>query len=186
MDGGRLERKPAGEALQIGIRVDGVTVTAFTTPELPEGAEITVIATGLLGKLPRERDGLRREFARHHVDEGHQGKGDGDRHGVRCPPGGGAEPGQRRLEQIRQHGLAEEAEPDARQRDAELRGSDRVVESPDRPLGRCGAAAPLGAPKTHLAAPHRDQRELAGDEVGVRGHQQEDGEETEGRSEVHG
>ena len=49
---------PAGEALQIGIRVDGVTVTAFTTPELPEGAEITVIATGLLGKLPRERDGF--------------------------------------------------------------------------------------------------------------------------------
>lgn len=49
---------PAGEALQIGIRVGGQTVTAFTTPALPEDAQVTVIATGLLGKLPRERDGF--------------------------------------------------------------------------------------------------------------------------------
>jgi hypothetical protein len=49
---------PAGEALQLGIRVDGETVTAFTTPELAEGSEVTVIATGLLGKLARERDGF--------------------------------------------------------------------------------------------------------------------------------
>jgi hypothetical protein len=49
---------PAGEALQLGIRVDGQTVTAFTTPALEDGAQITVIATGLLGKLARERDGF--------------------------------------------------------------------------------------------------------------------------------
>jgi hypothetical protein len=45
---------PSGAALQIGIAAGGATVTAFTTPYLPEGAEIFVIATGALGKLPRE------------------------------------------------------------------------------------------------------------------------------------
>lgn len=49
---------PAGKALAIGIAAGGNRVTAFTTPKLPEGAEILVIATGLLGKLARERDGF--------------------------------------------------------------------------------------------------------------------------------
>ncbi|MHC4847092.1 MAG: DUF4397 domain-containing protein [Planctomycetota bacterium] len=51
---------PAGQALQIGIRVaqNDARVTAFTTPELPAGGELFVIATGLLGKLPREEDGF--------------------------------------------------------------------------------------------------------------------------------
>lgn len=49
---------PAGEALQIGIVADGTAVTAFTTPELPEGAELFVVATGLLGDLPREASGF--------------------------------------------------------------------------------------------------------------------------------
>lgn len=44
---------PAEQALRVGIRVDGTTVTSFTTPELPDGGEVFVIATGLLGKLPR-------------------------------------------------------------------------------------------------------------------------------------
>ena len=49
---------PAEQALRIGIRVDGTTVTSFTTPELPDGGELFVVATGLLGKLPRESDGF--------------------------------------------------------------------------------------------------------------------------------
>jgi hypothetical protein len=49
---------PAGANLRIGIRVDGTTVTSFTTPELPEGGELIVVATGLLAKLPRETDGF--------------------------------------------------------------------------------------------------------------------------------
>jgi hypothetical protein len=49
---------PAGEALQVGIVADDETVTAFTTPELPEGAELFVIATGLLDRLPREEAGF--------------------------------------------------------------------------------------------------------------------------------
>ena len=49
---------PAGAALQVGIAAGGNTVTAFTTPELPEGANLFVIATGLLGSLPREDSGF--------------------------------------------------------------------------------------------------------------------------------
>lgn len=48
----------AGEALQIGIAANGQKVTAFTTPELPEGGQLFVIATGLTGKLAREGDGF--------------------------------------------------------------------------------------------------------------------------------
>ena len=51
---------PAGENLQIAIWAGNplARVTVFTTPQLPEGAELFVIATGLLSKLPREIDGF--------------------------------------------------------------------------------------------------------------------------------
>jgi len=49
---------PAGKKLGIGVVAGGARVTAFTTPELPEGANVLVVATGLLGKLARERDGF--------------------------------------------------------------------------------------------------------------------------------
>ncbi len=51
---------PAGEALQIGIWAGSPLgrVTAFTTPALPDGGELFVIATGLLGELPRDKDGF--------------------------------------------------------------------------------------------------------------------------------
>jgi hypothetical protein len=49
---------PANAALQVGITAGGNRVTAFTTPALPAGADLFVIATGLLGKLPREVDGF--------------------------------------------------------------------------------------------------------------------------------
>jgi hypothetical protein len=47
---------PAGAALQIAIWAGqpAQRVTAFTTPALPDGAELFVIATGLLAQLPRE------------------------------------------------------------------------------------------------------------------------------------
>lgn len=48
---------PAG-ALAFGVAKDGGRVTAFTTPKLPSGGQLLVIATGLLAKLPRERDGF--------------------------------------------------------------------------------------------------------------------------------
>jgi hypothetical protein len=49
---------PAGSSLAIGIAKDSARVTQFTTPKLPAGAQLLVIATGLLAKLPRERDGF--------------------------------------------------------------------------------------------------------------------------------
>ena len=49
---------PAGEALQVGILAGGEPVTAFTTPEIPAGVPVYVIATGLLGDLPRQETGF--------------------------------------------------------------------------------------------------------------------------------
>jgi hypothetical protein len=48
----------ADRANAIGIAAGGGRVTAFTSPELPEGAELFVIATGLTSKLARETDGF--------------------------------------------------------------------------------------------------------------------------------
>ncbi|HSO33442.1 MAG TPA: DUF4397 domain-containing protein [Labilithrix sp.] len=49
---------PSNTELAVGIAAGGARVTAFTTPKLPDGANVLVIATGLLGKLGRERDGF--------------------------------------------------------------------------------------------------------------------------------
>ena len=49
---------PAGSALQLGIAAGDETVTAFTTPALPEGGELFVIAVGRLGELPRQATGF--------------------------------------------------------------------------------------------------------------------------------
>jgi hypothetical protein len=51
---------PSDTELQIAIWAGSplARVTVFTTPQLPEGGEIFVIATGLLAKLPRETDGF--------------------------------------------------------------------------------------------------------------------------------
>ncbi len=57
--GGSWIELPAGEALQIGINVaGGDRVTSFTTPELPAGEEIFVIATGSLAQPARADDGF--------------------------------------------------------------------------------------------------------------------------------
>ena len=49
---------PSGQALQAAILVDATLdrVTAFTTPSLPEGAELFVIATGFLGPKANQTD----------------------------------------------------------------------------------------------------------------------------------
>jgi hypothetical protein len=51
---------PSDTELQIAIWAGNPLsrVTVFTTPQLPEGGELFVIATGLLSKLPREADGF--------------------------------------------------------------------------------------------------------------------------------
>lgn len=40
---------PAGQRLAIGVAKDSSRVTSFTTPKLPDGGQLLVIATGLLG-----------------------------------------------------------------------------------------------------------------------------------------
>lgn len=50
---------PENTALQVGVVAGGAVVTAFTTPAVvPAGAEVFLIATGQLGKLPREDAGF--------------------------------------------------------------------------------------------------------------------------------
>lgn len=49
---------PANQSLAIGIASAGSRVTSFSTPKLPDGAQLLLVATGLLGKLGRERDGF--------------------------------------------------------------------------------------------------------------------------------
>jgi hypothetical protein len=48
----------ADKELQLGIAANGERVTAFTTPPLPAGERLFVIATGLTAKLARESDGF--------------------------------------------------------------------------------------------------------------------------------
>jgi hypothetical protein len=48
----------ADHANALGIVVNGARFTAFTTPKLPLGAELFVIATGLTKKLGRQSDGF--------------------------------------------------------------------------------------------------------------------------------
>jgi len=49
---------PAGIELPIGVANDGARVTSFTTPKLPAGAAVLVVATGLLAEPAREDDGF--------------------------------------------------------------------------------------------------------------------------------
>ncbi len=49
---------PAETALWVGVDAGGDRVTSFTTPKLPAGADVLVVATGLLGKLGRDRAGF--------------------------------------------------------------------------------------------------------------------------------
>jgi hypothetical protein len=49
---------PSGKPTALGIDVGGARVTAFTTPSLADGADVLVIATGLLGSLARETSGF--------------------------------------------------------------------------------------------------------------------------------
>ncbi len=49
---------PAGDGLQLGIQVGGEPFTAFSLPGLGEGDQVLAIATGLVGRLPRENEGF--------------------------------------------------------------------------------------------------------------------------------
>ena len=129
------------------------------------------------GPGPVERDRLRRQLAHDHVQEGDEREGQrrsrasAPRRATRSRrerSGGSDQPRQRRL--------ADEAEPDARERDAELRGGDGVVEACRSRAAAARAPRPPGLhPQLDLRAAHGDERELGGDEVGVQQDQRGDG-----------
>jgi hypothetical protein len=49
---------PSDQPVDLGIDVGGTRVTAFTTPSLADGADLLVIATGLLASLARQPSGF--------------------------------------------------------------------------------------------------------------------------------
>jgi hypothetical protein len=49
---------PAATALWVGVDAAGDRLTSFTTPKLPEGANVLVIATGFAGKAAHDPDGF--------------------------------------------------------------------------------------------------------------------------------
>ncbi|HQP34659.1 MAG TPA: DUF4397 domain-containing protein [Polyangiaceae bacterium] len=49
---------PAATALQIGLAASGKTVTAFTTPSLPDQSSLFVVAAGQIARSPRDATGF--------------------------------------------------------------------------------------------------------------------------------
>jgi hypothetical protein len=49
---------PAGEELQVRLVENDETLTVFTTPELPDGADLFIIATGRMDEVPRGESGF--------------------------------------------------------------------------------------------------------------------------------
>ena len=80
---------------------------------------------------------------------------------------------QQRLEQAREGGLADPAQGQARQRDAELGGREVGVEVLDHVLREPRAAVALAELDLDLGRPHLDQRELGGHEEAVHEHEED-------------
>ena len=118
----------------------------------------------------RDRQHLRHLLADADVDRGDQGEGDRDREADRDPGGEAAED---RLQQLRQRGLAEEADPDRGDRDPDLAGGERLVDLVELLDDRIGAALALLGKLLDFAAATADQRELGRDEEAVDGDQQQ-------------
>ena len=122
-----------------------------------------------------ESNRLGRELAHDDVEERDRREGDRDRDPVHRDRAAEPGRGQHRLDQVGDRGLTDPAEPEARERDSELRRRDRVVEPAQGHGGGAGAAAPLGDPHLDLRATHGDERELGRHEVGVGENECDDG-----------
>ncbi len=106
------------------------------------------------------------------MQDGDDGERDGQAHRVEHRRRRAEDADQQRLEEVRERRLADPAQRQARQRDAELGGRQVGVEVRDHVLRDLGAAVAL-APDLDLRRPHLDQRELGGDEEAVQEHEQE-------------
>ena len=112
----------------------------------------------------QERDGRKRQRRRHAVN--------GD---DALDPGRG----KRSREQTRERRLPDPAESDAGCGNSELGCGDRVAEPLNRGRDGARAASALGHPQPDLAATHRHQSELRGDEVGIGEDEREHRDEAE-------
>ena len=100
-------------------------------------------------------------------------EGDGQAHRVQHRRRRAEHADQQRLEQARERRLADPAQGQARQRDAELRRRQVGVEVREHVLGEPGAAVAFAELDLDLRRPHLDQRELRGDEEAVQDHEQD-------------
>ena len=130
----------------------------------------------------RERQGFRRELAQHYVQERDDRERNDDRRvevlgslGQRNPRSN-----EHAIHDRRQSGLADPAEREGRDCDAELRAGDVTVEMRERrkDVLRCPVA--LLDHLLDLRPARRDQRELGGDHEAVHEHEHHDRPESEG------
>jgi hypothetical protein len=125
---------------------------------------------GRLGLLDRDR--LRGQLAEHHVQHRDDDEGDDDRRQRRRRR---AKPDrlEDRLQELRERRLAEPAQAQAGERDAELAGGEVPVDVLDLPAREHGVAAPLLGELLEPRRPRAGQGELGGDEEAVQQHQEE-------------
>src|SRR5262249_39756362 len=102
------------------------------------------------------------------MQRGYDDKGDGDGNGVRADLREGHKTvGKKRLNEVGEGRLADPAEGERRDGDAELGGCEVGVKMVDGSLERPGATLSLCHELCHPAAPDGDQGELGGDKEAI-------------------
>ena len=132
------------------------------------------------GRTTRERgafaalegEAFRSKLAKHDMQRGYDDKGDGDGNGVRADLREGHKTvGKKRLNEVGEGRLADPAEGERRDGDAELGGCEVGVKMVDGSLERPGATLSLCHELCHPAAPDGDQGELGGDKEAICRHE---------------
>jgi len=128
---------------------------------------------GEQGVALRGEDGerLRYELAHHDMQRGDDDEADGDGNAVDGRLGQ-ADRQQRTLDELGDGGLAQPAQGERGQRDAQLAGGEVGVHVVGHEFGVLGAGAVLVDEDLHLGLAHPHERELGGDEESV--HEQEE------------
>ena len=106
-------------------------------------------------------------------EESDRNRGDVDSGGRRID----SESAEGRIEEVREHGLADPAECKRGDRDSELGTRYVAIEVLESSLNHFGAAIALGDHLIELAAPGGDEGEFGGHEEPVYGHQSKNSEE---------
>jgi hypothetical protein len=134
---------------------------------------------GLFGHF--QGDGLGGQFAHDDVQEGDQAEGHGEGDGVQH--GRGHVPFEQRVQQVGHGGLADPAQAQGGQGDAQLGGGDVGVQVVDEAQQAHGLAAAFGGQGGDARAPDAHEGELRGHEKAVGQNQDEDQEQVCERAE---